>query len=107
MKRYLFGIVFLITLGALLLTGCASTQEQAMSPQTRALCAALDTNHDGRITKEEFMARANDKNKALQVFEQCDTGNKGYLTYNQVVTQRWKIPPELTMTPPPIVRPVR
>jgi Ca2+-binding EF-hand superfamily protein len=104
MKRHFVGIVFLTMLAALL-TGCASTQEQAMNPETQALCANLDTNHDGKITKEEFMARATDKNKALEVFQKCDTGNKGYLSYNEVISQRWKIPPEITMTPPPLVRP--
>jgi Ca2+-binding EF-hand superfamily protein len=107
MKRYLVGIVFLSMLAALMLTGCASTQQQAMTPETRALCAALDTNHDGKITKEEFMAQATDKNKALEVFQKCDTGNKGYLSYNEVISQRQMIPPEITMTPPPLVRPVR
>jgi hypothetical protein len=106
MKKYLVGTVFLSMLAALVMTGCASTQQQAMTPADRALCAALDTNHDGRITKDEFMARATDKNKALEVFQKCDTGNKGYLSYNEVVTRRWMIPPEITMTPPPLVRPV-
>ncbi|HZE21060.1 MAG TPA: EF-hand domain-containing protein, partial [Desulfobaccales bacterium] len=76
MKRYLLGSLFLAMFAALVMGGCASTQEQAMSPQDRALCSALDTNRDGRITKEEFMARTNDKNKALEVFQNCDTGNK-------------------------------
>jgi Ca2+-binding EF-hand superfamily protein len=107
MKMNLVGIVFLPLLAALVMTGCATTQEQALTPENRALCAALDTNHDGRITKEEFMARTTDKNKALEVFQKCDTGNKGYLSYNDVMSQRWMIPPEITMTPPPLVRPVR
>jgi Ca2+-binding EF-hand superfamily protein len=106
MKIYLVGSVFLTMFAALVISGCASTQ-QAMSPQTGALCAALDTNQDGRITKEEFMARATDKNKALEVFQKCDTGNKGYLSYNEVISHRRMIPPEITMTPPPLVRPVR
>ena len=41
-----------------------------------AVCAVLDTNHDGKISKEEFMARTSDKGKGLEVFEKCDTGKK-------------------------------
>ena len=33
------------------------------------------------------MARTNDKNKGLEVFEKCDTGKKGYLTYDEFWTQ--------------------
>ena len=47
------------------------------------------------------MARTNDKNKGLEVFEKCDTGKKGYLTYDEVWSQRMMLPPELIITTPP------
>jgi hypothetical protein len=102
------GIIVLATLlAALLMAGCATTEDKQAQADRDALCSALDTNHDGKITPEEFMARTNDKNKGLQIFRACDTGNKGYLTYDEVWNRRMMLPPELLITTPPVVRPVR
>jgi hypothetical protein len=107
MKVNLVSLTFLAVLAALVMIGCATTQEKKMSAEDRALCAALDTDHNGKITKDEFMARATDKKKALEVFQKCDTGNKGHLTYDEVTTQRFMLPPELTITTPPVLLPHR
>jgi hypothetical protein len=107
MKVSLVTTAFLAVLAALVMAGCAGTPEKKMSAEDRALCSVLDTNHDGKITKEEFMARTNDKEKGLQVFQKCDTGNKGHLTYEEVINQRFMLPPELTITTPPILTPRR
>ena len=107
MKVSLVSLGLLAVFAALVMTGCATTPEKKMSAEDRALCAALDTNHDGKITKEEFMARSTDKEKALKVYQKCDTGNKGYLNYNEVINQRWMLPPELSVTTSPVLMPRR
>jgi hypothetical protein len=102
------GIIALVTLlVALLMAGCATTEDKKAQADRNNLCSVLDTNRDGKITPEEFMARTNDKNKGLEVFRKCDTGKKGYLTYDEVWDNRQLLPPELLITTPPIVRPVR
>jgi hypothetical protein len=53
------------------------------------------------------MAKTSDKNKGLAVFQKCDAGNKGHLTYDEIWSQRIMLPPELTITTPPTIRPVR
>ena len=88
-------IALALSLAALLMAGCATPQDKQAQADRDALCAVLDTNKDGKITKEEFMARTTDKAKALEVFEKCDTGKKGYLTYDEIWTQRMMFPPEL------------
>jgi len=100
-------IVLLLGLAVLLMAGCATTEDKKAQADRGALCSALDTNQDGKITKEEFMARTSDKAKGLEVFEKCDTGKKGYLTYDEFWTKRMMYPPELLITTPPLVRPVR
>lgn len=107
MKARLGRIALMLVVASLLMAGCATTQDQKAQTERDALCSVLDTNHDGKISKEEYMARATDKNKALEVYEKCDTGNKGYLTYDEIWSQRLMLPPEILMTPPPLVRPVR
>jgi Ca2+-binding EF-hand superfamily protein len=102
------GIIVLVTLlAALLMAGCATTEDKKAQADHAALCSALDTNHDGKITPAEFMARTNDKNKGLEVFQKCDTGKKGYLTYDDIWSQRMMLPQELRIPTPPIVQPVR
>ena len=53
------------------------------------------------------MAKTTDKAKALEVFEKCDTSKKGYLTYDEIGSQRMMLPPDLIITTPPLVRPVQ
>jgi Ca2+-binding EF-hand superfamily protein len=107
MKNRSGRIALWLLLAALLMAGCATPQEKQAQSGKDALCAVLDTNRDGKISKEEFLARTNDKAKGLEVFEKCDTGKKGYLTYDEFWTQRMMFPPELMIYTPPVVRPVR
>lgn len=94
-------------LAVFLVMGCATTQDEKSRAETAALCSALDVNHTGKISKEEFMARATDKNKALEVYNKCDVSNKGYLTYDEVMSNRLILPPDIYMNPPPLVRPIK
>jgi Ca2+-binding EF-hand superfamily protein len=107
MKLHSGRIALALLLAALSMAGCSTPQDRQAQADRDALCAALDTNGDGKISKEEFMAKATDKAKALEVFEKCDTGKKGYLTYDEFWTQRPMMPPELIITTPPVLRPVR
>ena len=107
MKIHSGRIALALWLAALLMAGCATPQDKQAQSDRDALCAALDTNKDGKITKEEFLAQTNDKAKGLEVFEKCDTNKKGYLTYDEIESQRMMIPPQLIITTPPLVRPVR
>jgi hypothetical protein len=102
------GIVLVLALGlaALWLAGCATTETKKPKSDKEALCSVLDTNKDGKITKEEFMARTSDKAKGLEVFEKCDTQKKGYLSYDEFWAQRLMFPPSLWVTTP-LVQPMR
>jgi hypothetical protein len=100
-------IILALGLAGLLLAACATTQDKQAASDKEALCSVLDTNKDRKITKEEFMAQTNDKAKGLEVYEKCDTNKKGYLTYDEFWTNRMMFPPELWITTPPLVRPVR
>ena len=100
-------ITLALLLAVLLMAGCATTEDKKAQADRDALCSVLDTDQDGKITKEEFMAKTNDKAKGLEVFEKCDTDKKGYLTYDEFWSRRTMVPPELIITTPPLVQPVR
>ena len=107
MKVVLGKIVLAAGLAALLVAGCATTEDKQAQADRDNLCANLDVNHDGKITKEEFVARATDKNKAAEIFDKCDSGKKGYLTYDDVRRQYILLPPEIGMMAPGATRPFR
>ncbi len=82
-------IALALWLAALWVAGCVTPEERKAQADKEALCAGLDTNQDGRITKEEFIAQTSDKAKGLEVFEKCDKERKGYLTYDELWINRW------------------
>jgi hypothetical protein len=107
MKGFSGKILLVAGLAALLMTGCATTEDKQAQADRDALCAALDANRDGKVTKEEFSACANDKKQAADLFEKLDSGKKGHLTYDEVWGQRVLLPPEISMMSPAITRPFR
>jgi Ca2+-binding EF-hand superfamily protein len=107
MKIQLARIALALLLAALLMAGSATPQDKQAQADKDALCSVLDTDKDGKITKEEFMARTTDKAKGLEVYEKCDTGKKGHLTYDEIWSQRMMLPPELLIPTPPLVQPVQ
>jgi hypothetical protein len=107
MKMKLTGMVLAVVAAALMFTGCATSEATRVTAEHQALCDVLDTNHDQKITKEEFMAQATDKKKALEVYNSCQTGNRGYITYDELNRSRLTTPPEVYMTPPPLLAPRR
>jgi hypothetical protein len=104
MKILLGRIGLAAGLAALLISGCATSQDQKALSERDAFCVFVDENHDGKITKEEFTARATDKQKAAAAFDRCDTGKKGYLTYDEVYSQPALLPPEISMMDSPAIR---
>lgn len=49
---------------------------------------ALDTNHDGKVTKEEFMAVPHHRDNAEQMFNAMDANKQGYLTKDQFCSDK-------------------
>ncbi len=78
-------ILFLILTWGLLLSACASTTPQTQTSQGNfgALCQNIDTNHDGKISREELLAAAKNKEEAATIFDMCDVEKQGSVTYDQ------------------------
>ena len=71
---------FIVALGALLITGCASTQEYELPFENKALFDTLDQNKDGKVSLDEFSSLPEDKNKIEDYFKRLDKNNDGFLT---------------------------
>jgi Ca2+-binding EF-hand superfamily protein len=67
-----------------LIAGTAFAQSQGGQGSPRVSCQdrfdALDTNHDGKLTQEEFMAAPHHRGNPEQRFKAMDVNGHGYLT---------------------------
>ncbi|MFZ5447481.1 MAG: hypothetical protein ACOZFS_02435 [Thermodesulfobacteriota bacterium] len=75
-------LVMILTMG-LLVNSCATTQETTQ-PSFPALCRAIDSNQDGKITKEELLAASKNKEEAAALYDLCDVQRKGHITYSEL-----------------------
>jgi hypothetical protein len=77
-------LVLILTLGPLL-SACASTTPQTQTSQGNfgSLCRNIDTNNDGKISREELLAAAKNKEEAGAIFDMCDAEKQGSVTYDQ------------------------
>ncbi len=83
MKR--FRLVVLVGLVAVFCIASVSfAQGQGGQGAPRLGCQArfdgLDANHDGKLTKEEFMAVPHWRNNPEQMFTTMDVNGRGYIT---------------------------
>ncbi len=80
-----FKVVVLVGLVTVfLVAGMAFAQWQGGQGAQRMGCQerfdALDTNHDGKLTLEEFMAAPHNRGNAEQMFKAMDVNVHGYIT---------------------------
>jgi Ca2+-binding EF-hand superfamily protein len=75
-------VVLILAMG--LLVNCCASTPQTSSQNLPALCRAIDTNHDGKITEEELLAAATNKDEAIKLYNMCDVQHKGYITYDEL-----------------------
>ncbi len=80
-----FKLVVLVGLATVfLIAGMAFAQSQGGQGAQRMGCQerfdALDTNHDGKLTLEEFLAAPHNRGDAEQKFKAMDVNGHGYIT---------------------------
>jgi Ca2+-binding EF-hand superfamily protein len=69
----------------MMIIGCATMNEQTASRDFPAICTALDRNNDGVIDKEEFLAGSNNRDRATQLFHQCDMNQDGVISKEEAL----------------------
>ena len=88
-------IVFLLAVG--LLVNCCETTAPTPSASTLAssnfagLCRGIASKHGGKITKEELLAEAKNKDEASvlgALYDMCDVEQKGYITTDELSRSR-------------------
>ena len=86
MKKVLMA---LMAVGVVCAVGSAEAKKDAKAPATTSLSkgqAKLDTNKDGKLSKEECAARA----PLAKVFVKKDINKDGFLTPNELVKKKKK-----------------
>ncbi len=80
-------LVLVLALG-LLVNCCATTTQETTTPRNFVgLCQAIGLKHGGKITKEELLASAKDKDEATTLgalYDLCDVQHKGYITSDEL-----------------------
>jgi Ca2+-binding EF-hand superfamily protein len=91
-----------------LLGGCAATQTQTSDRKDyEGLCAALDKDRKGYVSKQDFVSGAKDKQQAEKLFQLCDTNNEERLSFEAYQKQQSLIHNLFELPPPPTVQPIR
>jgi hypothetical protein len=92
MKRFSSMIMGLVALSLVGMIGSVWAADQSQvgqpgQPAPRMMCQdrfdAMDTNHDGAVTKEEFMAVSHPGGREKNVFKSRDTNGDGVLTKDE------------------------
>ena len=72
--------VAFILVAAMLAASCAPLEEPESQRQYHSICNVIAKGGGGKISKQEFMAAAKNKEEAEKVYEMCDPNNTGYIT---------------------------
>ena len=75
-----------------LIQGMAFAQGQGGHGASRMSCQerfdSLDSNHDGKLTKEEFMAAPHHRGDPEEMFKAMDVNGHGYITKEEFCSGR-------------------
>jgi hypothetical protein len=80
---------FLILAALIFTMGCGGGPSTATAPKSSSssefgkLCRAMGAE-GGKLEREKFIAQAKDKEAAAELFDSCDTQQRGYLTEEDV-----------------------
>jgi hypothetical protein len=87
MKRSKLLMLLLLLLSFLLLGPNSFSQDMKKAGKNayKDLLKELDKNHDGKLSKTEFMAAWKDKNYGEKNWEQWNTNKDGYITEEEYV----------------------
>lgn len=87
MKRSKLFLLLILLLSFLLLGPNSFSQDmkKAGKKAYKELLKELDKNHDGKLSKTEFMAAWKDKNYGEKNYKQWDTNKDGYITAEEYV----------------------
>jgi len=84
---------FLVLAALIFALGCGGGPSTATAPKSSSnsefgkMCRAMGAE-GGKLEREKFIAQAKDKEAAAQLFDSCDTQNKGYLTEEDVTPDK-------------------
>jgi hypothetical protein len=92
MMKHFKPVVLAVSVTAFLIGGMASAQWQGGQGAPKMSCQerfdALDTNHDGKLTKEEFMAAPHHRGNPEEMFKAMDVNGHGYITKEEFCSGR-------------------
>jgi len=90
--KYFKMVVLVGLVTVFLIAGAAFAQGQGGQGSQRMSCQdrfdALDSNHDGKLTLQEFMAAPHHRGNPEEMFKAMDVNGHGYLTKDEFCSGR-------------------
>jgi Ca2+-binding EF-hand superfamily protein len=85
-------VILLVFVAVFLVESSAFAQWQGGQGAPRMSCQerfdVMDTNHDGKLTKEEFMAAPHHRGNPEEMFNAMDVNRHGYITKDEFCSGR-------------------
>ena len=80
-------ILVLVLAMGLLVNCCATPTQEITATNFAGLCQNIGLKHGGKITKEDLLAAAKNKDEAVTLgalYDLCDVQRKGYITSDEL-----------------------
>lgn len=84
-KTLLPAVVVLVLSALFSASGCAAGKNAGPSLDKKGMFAALDENHDGKLSPQEYYRLFKSKNDSEGLFSQYDSNGDGFLDYNEFI----------------------
>ncbi len=76
-------LVVVCALALPFVSGCAAGKNIGPALDKKGIFEALDEDHDGRLSPDEYYRLYKSKNDSAGMFSQYDSNGDGYLDYNE------------------------
>lgn len=93
-------LIVLLGVAVLIGQGCAATPK-APPKDSQAIFSSFDLNHDGRISRNEFISQIWDRKRGEKIFTELDANQDGYLSPDEAAAKPALMQEAGKLTKPP------